>query len=243
MNIKRHAKARRRGGFTLVEVVIVIGLIVLLAGLVLSVSVSVVRGSEVRQTEQVLLLLDSALKEWEASAERRVSWGTGAVYDMQDGTSSVFLITELLNTAARHDKVRQIIAQINPAFVHTYHKGDYPPWISSTEQPAVDSVWAVDNTSGAYSAGLAILDTWDNPILVVHPGATYDQAVYPLLPRDDDGTVQHLVETLCGVAANRRILLVSAGPDGDLGELDKPPDTGEFEATQDNLYLYLPINR
>ncbi len=48
MIVKRHAWPRPRRGFTLVEVVIVIGLIVLLAGLVLSVSVSVVSGAEVR---------------------------------------------------------------------------------------------------------------------------------------------------------------------------------------------------
>ena len=42
---------RHKVGFTMVELTIVIGIIVLLAGLTLAVSVSVVQGSEVRQTE------------------------------------------------------------------------------------------------------------------------------------------------------------------------------------------------
>ena len=245
MNVKRHTDARRRGGFTLVEVVIVIGLIVLLAGLVLSVSVSVVRGSEVRQTEQVLALLDSAIKEWELLAERTVSWDNDAlpavVFDMNDATPEVFLITELLNTAARPAQIRQIIAQINPAFVHTYHKGDYPPWISSTEQGAVDSVWAVDNTSDAYSAGLAILDAWDHPILAVNPGrvANPNPPFNDDLTRaDPDGTVKTPHEIVCGFATNRRMLFVSAGPDGKIGNISSPRDSAEFEQTKDNVISY-----
>ena len=63
------------GGFTLVEMVIVIGVIILLAALTLSVSVAVVEGSEVRQTENTIRLLTAALQEWEAQADRKVSYG------------------------------------------------------------------------------------------------------------------------------------------------------------------------
>ena len=66
----RHAR-----GFTLVEMTIVIGIVILLAGLTLAVTVSVVQGSEVRQTELTIRLLDSAIQEWEAQADRQVTYG------------------------------------------------------------------------------------------------------------------------------------------------------------------------
>ncbi|MHC5015700.1 MAG: type II secretion system protein [Planctomycetota bacterium] len=69
------ATKRRSGeatkGFTLVEMVIVIGVIILLAALTLSVSVAVVEGSEVRQTENTIRLLTAAIQEWEAQADRQ----------------------------------------------------------------------------------------------------------------------------------------------------------------------------
>ena len=55
--------------------VIVIGVIILLAALTLSVSVAVVEGSEVRQTENTIRLLTAAIQEWEAQADRRVTYG------------------------------------------------------------------------------------------------------------------------------------------------------------------------
>ncbi len=72
-------------------------------------------------------------------ADRKVSWGVdnrpgGAAYDMQQGTRDVFLITDLLNTIARPSQVRQIIAQINPDFVHTYRESIYPLWIIQSDE-------------------------------------------------------------------------------------------------------------
>jgi len=64
-----------RRGFTLVEMTIVIGIIILLAGLTLAVSVSVVQGSEIRQTELTVRLLDAAIQEWQVLADRQISYG------------------------------------------------------------------------------------------------------------------------------------------------------------------------
>ena len=75
-------------GFTLVELVIVVGIIVLLTGLTVSVSTRLIEKSEIRTTENILRLLDMAVEDWEAAADRKLTWGEndvppGAVYDLQ----------------------------------------------------------------------------------------------------------------------------------------------------------------
>ena len=57
--------ASGRSGFTLIEMMIVIGIIALLAALTLGISNSVLRNSEISRTRDVLTLFDMALQEWE----------------------------------------------------------------------------------------------------------------------------------------------------------------------------------
>jgi type II secretory pathway pseudopilin PulG len=87
--IKRIRHPYTAAAFTLVEMVIVIGVIILLAALTLAVSVAVVEGSEVRQTESTIQLLDTAMREWEALADRKIQYGAvgepfpGASYEVE----------------------------------------------------------------------------------------------------------------------------------------------------------------
>lgn len=241
-------------GFTLVEVVVVIGIIILMVALTISVGVVVVEGSEVRQTETVLRQLDSALQEWQTHADRRVTWGdnsTGALYDLQWDTTHVFRITELLNTIARSSSPQDIMAQIDPDFVHTYRVTEYPEWIDSADASEMDDTWAVENTSGTFSLGLAVLDAWNQPIRVVHPG----RVANPNPPFNDnlsladpDGTIRidvalfgaDGVEDIYGIAKNRQILFVSAGPDGEFGKIGGLVTSSDLEQTKDNIYSYQP---
>jgi type II secretory pathway pseudopilin PulG len=242
---------RGRAAFTLVELVVVIGLIILLAALTLTVSVAVVEGSEVRQTEQVLRLLDTSLQEWRSVTDRQVSWGSngtpaGAAYDMQEATTPVFLITELLNTIARASQAREIVARIDPNLVHTYEAGEYPVWINTSGlKSEMDAMWATGITQpdGRPSLGLAVIDVWDQPIWVVHPGRVANPNPPfndNLADADPDGTIQTSFEVIAGVAQNRQLLFVSAGPDGKLGDLSAPSDTTAFDQTRDNVYAYVP---
>ncbi len=242
------------GGFTLVEVVVVIGIIVLLVALTVSVGVVVVEGSEVRQTETVLRQLDTALQEWQTNADRRVTWGdnsTGAVYDMQWDTTYVFRITELLNTIARSSNILDIVAGIDPDFVHTYRVSEYPEWIESADESEMDNIWAVDNPNNNFSLGLAVLDAWNQPMRVVHPG----RVANPNAPFNDnlsladpDGTIRidvalfgaDGVEDIYGIAKNRQILFVSAGPDGKFGKLGGFSTSLDLAQTKDNIYSYQP---
>ena len=123
-------------GFTLVELVVVIGVVFLLAGLTLSVSVSVIEWSERRQTETVLQLLDTAVKEWELAADRKLSWWDqldGDEYkagaDVHADTPEVLIITEVLDIITRSSAVEGVIARIDADLVYTYRSGVYPPWV------------------------------------------------------------------------------------------------------------------
>ncbi len=56
---------------------------------------------------------------------------------------------------------------------------------------------------------------------------------------DADGTVRTGIENEYGIAKNRQILFVSAGPDGKFGDLDAT-DADLLAQTKDNSYSYQP---
>lgn len=76
---RNHAPRARAAGFSLIELLVVIGIIVLLASLVLAVSGSVIRANEERATRNTLTVLDTATEEYERTLDRRISYRTGAV--------------------------------------------------------------------------------------------------------------------------------------------------------------------
>ena len=66
--------AGHRTAFTLIEMMIVIGIIALLAALTLGISNSVLRNSEISRTKDALRLLDMALQEWELEMGRAMTF-------------------------------------------------------------------------------------------------------------------------------------------------------------------------
>jgi type II secretory pathway pseudopilin PulG len=218
--------------------VIVIGVIILLAALTLSVSVAVVEGSEVRQTENTIRLLTAAIQEWEAQADRQVSFGIneqpynqGERYEIQQPVNSGDLdqfvedshvATQWLFTIiSRPSSVKQILAQVDPEFV---------------EQGVVQ------DDAGNDVDTFVVRDAWGNPIVAVFPGRTWADGYDAIDDRDSDGTLRADLEKMCGIAANRQICLISAGPDGEFGDLTQPPDTDESKLAKDNVYSYEPVD-
>ena len=250
-------KAVRRG-FTLLEIVVVISLILFLVGLTLTVGVTVIERSEITQTENTMRLLDMALQEWEIAADRKLSWGDGPTYDLQgdpagyglSGPEDVFIISELLDTVARPSQVKDIIAKIDPEFVHTYEPGPpYPSWIRPADEAAIDATWGVVHGPQDLPPSLAVLDAWATPIYPTHPGPLWKDSASFLLP-DDDGTMLIKNETEYGIAVNRQVFFVSAGPDGKFGadgDTEFPDLSGDEldeamrKARADNIYSYQPI--
>ncbi|MHC4082098.1 MAG: type II secretion system protein [Planctomycetota bacterium] len=231
------ATKRRSGeatkGFTLVEMVIVIGVIILLAALTLSVSVAVVEGSEVRQTENTIRLLTAAIQAWEAQADRQITYGKynepygqGEQYEIEqpamiDEQSIRDSTAWLLAIISRPASVKQILAQVGPEFVEP-----------------IDFTDPNDNVLATFE----FTDAWDSPIVAVFPGRTWvngDDTNFSYY-RDTDGTIRTPLEDVCGGATNRQICFVSAGPDGEFGDLTQPPDTDAFKQAKDNVYSYEP---
>ena len=70
----KHNLPMHRTAFTLIEMMIVIGIIALLAALTLGISNSVLRNSEISRTKDALRLLDMALQEWELEMGRAMTF-------------------------------------------------------------------------------------------------------------------------------------------------------------------------
>jgi prepilin-type N-terminal cleavage/methylation domain-containing protein len=224
-----------RKAFTLVEMVIVIGVIVLLAALTLSVSVAVVEGSEIRRTENAIQILTTAIQEWEALSDRQVTYGVldeppNARYeipqtDANDLDAAQEATQRLMAIISRPAAVKQILAQLDPELV---------------EQAEVE------DGNGNLVPTLVISDAWDTPILAVFPGRTWvqdvnwdDEPAYGLA--DGDGTIRTPVENECAIAVNRQICFISAGPDGSFGNFTGGDE--DLDETEDNIFSYEPGER
>ena len=66
---------QRRRGFTLIEMVIVVGIIVLLAALTITVGSGLRQRGEIGETESRMKIISMALETWETARERTVTYG------------------------------------------------------------------------------------------------------------------------------------------------------------------------
>lgn len=247
--------------FTLIEMLVVIGIILLLTAMTVTVIIGIQARTDARDVENTMALMDQALTEWELAMGRSITFGI-------DG--------EPCGADERYE-IPQERQNGNPV-------GATPPWTGPTAEAdafedaehITDRIWALIRASQSATEILAridpeyleeedvempdgsvrptfhIKDAWGNEILAIHPGRKYRQ---PTLgpggcagdvpynigngkTHDDDGSIRTAFEKRFGVAANRRIFFVSAGPDGLFGDLSAPPGSPEYQQTQDNIYSY-----
>lgn len=218
--INRRRTARRSPAFTLIELVVVISIILLLVGLTMSVGLAVRSQSETRQTENVLILLDQAVKQWQIAADRQLSWGKNdtpinAVYDVEgdiDGSvSAEDQLVQLLERIRTNSAARDILAQIDDDFLQQ-----------------------VEDDTGQLV--MSLVDPWGQRICLIHPGRLPDPDNYSgEAVGDIDGTIRTNHENDFGIALNRALLFLSAGPDGEFGNLESNPGPAA-----DNVYSYKP---
>jgi type II secretory pathway pseudopilin PulG len=230
-----------RRAFTLIEMMVAIGVVVFLVGLTVSAGLAVANRSARIQTRATLQLLEQAMQEWEASAARQLTWwnyqnpqdnpALRDRYDIHGDTPEPLIITEMLTIIMRAPTVRQIIGQIDSSLLYTYKAGEYPPWIENEANGPAQQ-------DASFVGGLTILDPWGVPIYATHPGRPWTGADATYGEPDPDGTIHTYNEYRYGAARNRVIRFVSAGPDRDFGWAEYPPDDPYFKTTKDNLYSY-----
>lgn len=225
------ARSGRRG-FALIELLVVVGIVVFLAGLTITGAAALIERSEIERTHRTMDLIDLALSEWQTETGRHLTWGPEpGEHDIWSYRSHELIITELIQTIRRHAAARDVLARVDRGAIYVYTEGETPPWIAG---------YATVQMRDFYGEW-AVLDAWGIPIYATHPGALAAPGDTP----DADGTERTANELEYGTARDRRVCFVSAGPDRRFGILREfltlPPAeraAAMEEARADNLYSY-----
>lgn len=231
--------------FTLIEMMIVIGIIALLAALTLGISNSVIKNSEIRQTKDALKLIEMALQEWELEKGRAITFEgyvpvAGGFYDAYSIGNLIGAPIFSPNGVNNEDMLEAMSERLNDLIVLL---------MRSERANAILSKISPDmfiEDSGEY----VLVDAWKTPIGIVYPGRNYADA-YPqgssVLAFDESGdlSLRDQAEDGLGSCKNLKPYFVSAGPDLEWGyrfqAMDGTGDEQLFEACLDNIYSYEPF--
>jgi len=153
------------------------------------------------------------------------------------GGVGVFTVNLLLQVEA----IRVMLAGISPSLLRPEaNSSTYPAANITSGTPPTRYEPSAKSSAGARSSRTEFVDTWGNRIVFLFPGRAYRFGPDSGLP-DSDGTVRTPFENVLGVCTNRRICLVSSGPDGLFGVPgEATPDSVTIQntAAADNIYLY-----
>jgi prepilin-type N-terminal cleavage/methylation domain-containing protein len=219
-----------RRGFSLLELMIAIGIIVVLASLSLVAIQAVTAGSEARETRNVMTLLDNAVQEWERANDRSISYGVQGQpphavypprYDISErpADEASLLITDLVLLLQRQQASKDALARIPNDFLKI-------------------------RESNPLKGSPTVVDPWSNEsraIVVVFPGRKRIPSDPSTIEQDEDGTIRTPIEAIAGFCRNGRIFFVSAGPDGRFGDVGAGVSTTDYKDAIDNIYSYDPI--
>ena len=147
-----------------------------------------------------------------------------------------------VNLLSQLEAIRPMLAGIPPSMLRAEaNTSSYPATNILSGTPAVLYAPSAKSTANTKdSTRSELVDTWGGRIAFVFPGRAFRFGLDSSLP-DSDGTVRTPAENLLGVCTNRRICLVSAGPDGLFGVPgESTPDSTTIQntAAADNIYLY-----
>ncbi|MBC8309175.1 MAG: prepilin-type N-terminal cleavage/methylation domain-containing protein [Planctomycetes bacterium] len=250
LNIKQTAIRR---AFTLIEMMIVIGIIGILAALTLGISSSVMRNAEIHKTEDVLKLLNMALQEWELERGRPLTFvgsGTpeGSYYDIDANNPpypmnpyTEFADPDFSSVNAGNISTDTMQGRIEHVF-RTLMQSESATLILSKITP---------DHFDENNRKLAV-DAWGTPFGIVFPNRPFQGSGLIeqwALDQSGDFTVRGLEEDGLGSCINLRPYFVSAGPDRTWGYRYQAvtslggsvPDTTNWEASLDNVYSYPPF--
>ena len=265
----RHIRMSNRRfvrGFTLVELVVVVGIIIALLSLVLAVSTLLIQQNEARQLESAYANLSSAVQEYEQAIGRPISYQARREAPYQGGY-------DIPNNPqyGGYQSIETIFAagggtsHYNTGISSGCSGADPQGWqkhivslmgLLQRTQSAEDIVARIDpalilpvtktnglplNASETLPPLTKMVDPWGTPIAVVFPGRVWRESDAGGLfnAPDADGTIRTVMEDMVGVCRNGKVLFVSAGPDGLIGSR-YCLDGERREAALDNIYSYEP---
>ena len=210
----------RKKGFTLLELLIVIGIIVIVASLVLAVSSSVVRASEERATRNTLEVLNMAAEEYERTVDRRITFRSGPVtggivqdpvgnatnglrYDIDSAPAAPPAGTGVTAWTALANPYNAVSAGL-PGYSNLPFRRTAMLIGMMTDSPACAAIMQKlpesifrgikpNANTAAFSTVRHCIDAWDTPIIAVFPGREATAAeVSANNPSivDPDGTVK-----------------------------------------------------
>ncbi len=239
-------RSRRLGssrGFTLLEILIVLGVILILTSLVLGVGSAVLKNAESAQARAAVVAMESAFQQWESDTGRAVTCNgiatlpsgvSDELFDVRDpgvppapnnvGNKAIIARARAqgvyaVNLLMQVESIRQALGSLPGNILRPEAMASsYPPanvgGLANLYVPSAKS--AVNSKDSSRSE---LVDPWGNRFAFVFPGREYRIGVDSGNP-DPDGTVRTPLENLVpgfGVCVGARICVVSAGPDGLFG--------------------------
>lgn len=221
--MKRHhpqSSSGSRSGFTLLELLIVIGIIVIVASLVLAVSSSVARASEERSTKNTLEVLNMAVEEYERTIDRRISYRSGVVtggiiadatsaggvafkFDVDSGAATPPTGSGVTAWNALQNPYNTVAGGL-PAYSNLPFRRTAILIQAMTDAPSCAAIMQklpeaifrgikANTAQGNFTAARHCIDAWDTPIIAVFPGREATQAELTANNAnivDKDGTVR-----------------------------------------------------
>ena len=246
-----------RRAFTLLELVVVIGVILVLMSLVLAVSTIVIQQAESRQVDATFANLESAVDEYEEAIGRRLTYedrtdqgGVPKNWDIPFNPSFSYTALESPYNSATSGYTCNCNSSADTHgwekyIVHLLSIMDRTDAASEIVARIDPNLFvAVKTSSGSPlpqgHALSSVVDPWGNAIAVVFPGRRWIEG--DSQTRDTDGTIRTYLENKIGICKNAKVLFVSAGPDGDIGcwQCVNNSTSFRYQSLLDNLYSYAP---
>lgn len=231
-DLNQSAVVSRPRGFTLIEMMTVVGLIGLLLTITIMVTSGVIGQSKVRQCEILMKALDALLDEYESARGSMPPFDPNSYNEPRNGDAGVVRpeVSTFLVQVTGYDSANRILAGLPTDVVQTRWEYYGQTGLVAAFAGEIDAR-NPDDPSAANDDRLTFVDPWGIEILYIHP-------------RDKRATIGDGEGNFAGYGrpANERPYFVSAGPD--MIFYDEDADSPGTDVTRkDDIYSYSAVDR